>query len=358
MRQSEGHVQYADGMRVVAIIAVVALHRSAQNVIQYGQIPSDQWWIANIIDSACRWAVPVFIMLSGCLNLNRTQQGDTLPFLTKRFKRVGIPLLFWAPIFFACLVLFEGRELTLEFIVSSLAAGLTINHLYFIFILLMLCLMTPVFDQLIIRSSKTVVLIIALLIFIPASSGILSNTIPMNAVTLFIPYIPYYLIGYCLRPYVPGKKTWIPAILFYLIASAVIAIQTGDLTAQYGIDDFRALAYYGAIHPAVAVQAVCAWLILSGLFSMAIGEKFSSALYFLGRASFGVYLTHIIFLGLIHFYAGSVIGGNITLGIFSDTLLALAGSVLLTSALIHTPYLRAVVGESGPRRKVGEKILY
>jgi surface polysaccharide O-acyltransferase-like enzyme len=353
MKPGEGHVLYADGMRVVAIIAVVVLHRSAIDVLQYGQIPSDQWWIANVIDSACRWVVPVFIMLSGCLNLSRTQQGDTLPFLIKRFKRVGIPLLFWAPIYFACHVVFEGRGPSLEFIVSSLADGLIINHLYFIFILLMLYLMTPLFDQLILRSGKTAVLIIAFLIFIPAASGMFSHTIPVNAATLFIPYIPYYLIGFLLRPYVPEKQIWISAILLYLMTSAVIAIQTGNLTVQYGIDDSRALAYYENVHPAVAVQAVCAWLILSRLFSMPISEKFSRALNFSGRASFGVYLTHILFLGLIHFYAGSIFDRNIAWGIFSDTVLALAGSVLLTSALIHASYLRAVVGEAEKRGPVG-----
>ncbi len=353
MKPGHGHVPYADGMRVVAIIAVVALHRSAIDVLQYGQIPCEQWWIANSIDSACRWVVPVFIMLSGCLNVSRTQQGNTLPFLIKRFKRVGIPLLFWAPLYFACHVAFEDRELTLEFIVSSFADGLIINHLYFIVILLMLYIMTPVFDQLIFRFGNKTVWIIALLIFIPASSGILSHTIPMNAVTLFIPYIPYYLMGYLLRPYVPGKKIWFSAIPVYVIASSVIAIQTGNLTAQYGIDDSRALAFYENVHPAVAVQAISAWIILSRLFSMPISETISSALSFLGRASFGVYLTHILFLGLMHFYTGSIFGGNTIWGIFSDTLLAFAASLALTSALIQTPYLRAVVGES--RHKNGDR---
>jgi surface polysaccharide O-acyltransferase-like enzyme len=53
-----------------AIVMVAVLHVSATVVIQFGRIPSEAWWVANLLDAAIRTAVPLFVMVSGMLLLD------------------------------------------------------------------------------------------------------------------------------------------------------------------------------------------------------------------------------------------------------------------------------------------------
>src|SRR5216117_2766854 len=56
--------------RGAAALAVVILHVSAGVVRGVSDVTSAAWWIGNIVDSAMRWCVPVFVMISGALLLD------------------------------------------------------------------------------------------------------------------------------------------------------------------------------------------------------------------------------------------------------------------------------------------------
>ena len=59
-----------DLLRIVATAAVVLLH-TAKRVWYNVPVSSTDWYISNIYLSAVRWAVPVFVMISGTLFLLR-----------------------------------------------------------------------------------------------------------------------------------------------------------------------------------------------------------------------------------------------------------------------------------------------
>src|SRR3954464_13783280 len=92
-RHRAGFLLYPDGMRTVAIVAVIALHTSGVRVSNSPSIETVEWWTGHVIDSLCRWCVPVFIMLSGALLLDPDRHETPFHFYRKRFSRVVIPLL-------------------------------------------------------------------------------------------------------------------------------------------------------------------------------------------------------------------------------------------------------------------------
>lgn len=85
---------YIDYLRAAATIAVIFIHSTA---VWYGRIREiDQisWWIANILNAASRFAVPVFVMISGAVLLgNSMTVGD---FYRKRAFRLVPPIIFWS----------------------------------------------------------------------------------------------------------------------------------------------------------------------------------------------------------------------------------------------------------------------
>lgn len=61
-------ILYLDILRIMAIIAVVMLHVSAQRF--YVSFPSYEWEIRMFFNSMVRWGVPIFVMISGALFLD------------------------------------------------------------------------------------------------------------------------------------------------------------------------------------------------------------------------------------------------------------------------------------------------
>ena len=51
------------------------------------------WWVGNVADSLVRFAVPVFLMLSGATMLGK--EYSLTDFYKKRFLRVFLPFVFW-----------------------------------------------------------------------------------------------------------------------------------------------------------------------------------------------------------------------------------------------------------------------
>ena len=64
-----GRVEYFGVLRVVAILAVLVLHTAAK---QWYVLPVDSagWQTLNVFDSAARFCVPIFFMVSGALFLD------------------------------------------------------------------------------------------------------------------------------------------------------------------------------------------------------------------------------------------------------------------------------------------------
>ena len=69
------YLPFGDAARVLGTIAVVVGH--VCDIVQYGSPTLDEFWITNFFNSASRWAVPVYIMLSGSLLLDPARAGQT-----------------------------------------------------------------------------------------------------------------------------------------------------------------------------------------------------------------------------------------------------------------------------------------
>lgn len=62
-----------DILRIVSIAAVVIIHTASQYLGKL-DVTSPYWEIFNFYDGIVRWAVPVFVMISGALFLNPAKE--------------------------------------------------------------------------------------------------------------------------------------------------------------------------------------------------------------------------------------------------------------------------------------------
>jgi surface polysaccharide O-acyltransferase-like enzyme len=342
-RTTPAFLPYADGIRMAAILAVVAVHSSGMAVVRYAALPPAQWWIANVIDSGCRWAVPVFVMLSGALMLDPARHERWTEFYGKRVQRLGVPLVFWTAFYLVWTSAFLGEHVTLRWVADKLYQGLTYNHLYFLFLILGLYAVTPVLRLVVERVGRPAEWGIAALALGLAAGGVLQDAIPSNAFTLFVPYVGYYAIGHVLADRAISRRGMALAIAAFLGATAVIAMGTASRFAQWGVDDWRVLALYDYLSPVVMVQSIAAFLALRGVFAHGVCGRGSLLTRQLGLAAFGIYLVHRVPLDVLHRHLGSMLATSALPVITTEVIVAYAVSAVVVVAMLRVPYVRRTV---------------
>jgi len=338
------HLTYGDGMRVVAVAAVALLHAAATGVVRYDSLGPRQWWTANAIDACCRWAVPVFLMLSGALVLDPARHETLSVYYRRRLVRVGVPLVVWAMFYFLWAAMYYGEPLTAASVRGSLLGGLVENHLYFLFVILGLYAVAPVLRRAMGRLSASAAWLLATLLLVLASNGIPQDYWPANALTLFSPYVGYFVLGFLLRELVLTPLRVSMAAVAFLVASAVITIGTAQRFAVWGASDPRSLALYEYTSGAVIAQSVAAFLLMRWLCSRRPASVSHPSISLLGGAAFGIYLAHRAVLDVVAGWTGDLYAHAAGAAIALQALLAFGGAAALTLLIQRVPYVRRAVG--------------
>ena len=70
--KTNGRILYFDFLRIFATFAVMVLHVAGQNW-NGTSVPSFEWQTFNLFHSITRFGVPIFVMISGALFLNKRE---------------------------------------------------------------------------------------------------------------------------------------------------------------------------------------------------------------------------------------------------------------------------------------------
>jgi len=283
-------------MRVSACLAVVLLHLAATTVMQPDRLGTVSWHMANLIDSATRWCVPVFVMLSGALLLDNNKYASSREFWSRRMNRVLPALLFWSAVYLAWRIFFWKQTLSFNTIALDLIAGRPYVHLYFLFLIAGLYLMTP-FLATAATSLGSKQLGQAILIMAALALGAnLSDFLATSIFTMFVPYIAYYFAGlYCVR--VLADR---PGPYGMLLAGAIVmtTMLTAFLVSVMGLDNHWSFYFYEDFSPTTMVMAVTVFMVLlRATFSPTI----QSVAQRLAPWTLGVYVAHPIIVELLRY---------------------------------------------------------
>lgn len=286
-----------DVMRVTACLAVLLLHLSATIVMQRDMPGTMSWHAANLIDAATRWCVPVFVMLSGALLLDPQKHASPRQFWTRRLSRLLPVLIAWSVVYFAWRALFWKEPLTLAAIAHDLVAGRPYIHLYFLFLIAGLYLITPFLAKAANALDSThlgqAIAIIAAL----ALGANLFDFLASSAFTIFVPYIAYYLAGWYCRGMCADRSG--PYGFWLTGAILITTVLTALLVSRYGLDDRWSFYFYEDFSPTVMVMSITVFmLILRGAIHpptmLGLAQR-------LAPLTLGVYLAHPIVVELLRY---------------------------------------------------------
>ncbi len=290
-------LEWLDLLRITAILAVVVVHAISTATRSAGTgAHSASWWAADLINTACLWCVPVFVMVSGALLLDPERRMPGGAFLRKRAVRIGIPLAFWIAAYLIFERQFYGENVTFTSAWKGIANGDPYLQLYFLFIVAGLTALTPVLRRLIRHSSRRELwwLTAGALVFGLAEHAFreLGGGGGFNAATRFLPYVGYYLAGYTLRtarlPDNAGRLAAAAAIVGWLAT----AFGSGALASRYGWTS-NGYFLYDYLSPTVMLTSLGLFVVVRGWRPRRVSAGQMRAI---GGATYGVFLIHPLLL--------------------------------------------------------------
>ena len=202
--REEGRQCFLDVLRVAATCAVVLLHTitGVMDITDMNLYPLEKKVFLAALD-LITWCVPVFLMISGYLFLNPNREITFMQMLKKYCRRIVFALfLFGIP--YACLEqIMQERTFRVQMLGESVLLvlqGKTWSHMWYLYLILVLYLMTPAIKAILKKVPEYVLYIILTALFagsslMPYISKLLAleelPVLPDGGIYLF-----YYLCGY------------------------------------------------------------------------------------------------------------------------------------------------------------------
>jgi len=341
---------WIDAVRFIAIFTVVILHTAAPLLSQYTQIPIINWHVANLYNSAVRMGVPLFFMISGFLLL-RNYDEDTKVFFTKRIHKVIIPMLAWSLIYILFIKYVQEKDIN---VIKRMIVALnmyTYYHLWFLYTLLGLYLITP-FLRIIVKHASDKLLYYFLGLWLIHISIIpLINKFAHVAfeshLALMSDALGYFIFGYVLSKFSYSKKMFYGALLIFILSSIAVAGITFILTEQAGSFD---KTFYGSQGGLGIVQSISTFILIKYWFNdrkVPLKESTSKFIKYFSVTSFGIYLVHPIIITVLEKaylgFSASVNNGNTALMIPLVSILTLLLSSIVIYMMQKIPYIKKIV---------------
>jgi len=295
------NIDWINNLRVIALFAVIILHTSAVLLAQYGKVPVTDWFIADFYNALVRFAVPVFVMITGALLLHREYElGD---FFKKRLTKIITPFLFWSLVYIAYSwyndeITFDADTWTNTKQVLHLLKYGSSYHLWYVYMLIGLYFVIPIIGKFVRNATQSEIKYFLLIWFavMMISQPYLVRFNPQVDMHYFAGYIGYLVLGH----YVANKEFTSPNIRtwMWLLFIGMIAVITIGTWLLYKNNSTVGTLFYEPISPTIVFLSASVFIIVR--FTL---PKVSPVIIrirdFAGSYNFGIYLAHALVLYLL-----------------------------------------------------------
>lgn len=295
-----------DLLRIVAIMAVVVIHCLAW-VQMKNPVDSHQWMIGNVLDSAMRWCVPIFVMISGSLLINDKAANEPSVFYKKRLIRIFVAILIWPLIYTAWpIIMFHGTLMPKKILFGYLSGTPVQVHLYFLFLIAGLYVLTPIISLLAQHSSKrtftitTIAVLATTTVSHTVETFLPGHGVSLNFLTQCLPFAGYYMLGFAIKDW-RVRRPIIPFVIFAL-STGIISVLTYRLSHIFPVDGTGSFFYtYPSLF--VMISSVSLFVFVRSIYDQVVKKiddsivaKASPYVLTLSGLTFGVFLIHILVL--------------------------------------------------------------
>jgi surface polysaccharide O-acyltransferase-like enzyme len=339
-------VLYVDATRAYAIGLVVVSHVFAPVSAAFNDYPRGTWWFFNLLNSAIRLCVPLFVMISGKLLLGSTREEPYLKEVGRRLARIVPPFFLWSMVYAAYDAHLAGEDFSIGEALRQFLQGPTEFHLWFMYMIIGVYLIAPFLRRFVrVAGRREIEALLGFWAFYLILGFWAPGFASSGPAATLIGYGGYFVLGYYLdrEPVEPGRVRALALLSIAVVA--INALATYRLvSAQGGAADQR---YYGGLAPLVALYSACFFLILKALDYDRIYARWPSlrhAVDWISGDSYNLYLIHVLWIWLLTkgqfgWEISEKTGGTPWVGVPLTSVLVFAGSLALSWLLRKTPWL-------------------
>ena len=346
---SKPYVYWVDFIRMFAVFQVVIIHVSAGLLYSWGKISVSTWMVGNVYDSFSRISVPLLFMISGALLLNRDE--PLIDFFIKRFSKLGVPFVFWSLFYLYWRCIVNGQSCSLMIVYQLLFVDGSSYHLWFLYALVGVYLITPLLRILVFSGNKQALwYFVALWMFFEPGITLLDKVwglqIGVN-VPMVTGFAGFFILGYLLRE--TRFPSWVVILSFVVWGLSVLVTVLGTYFMTIYADKFVGFFYeYLSIN--VILASVSAYILLKQLaeYEFKYNVVVINSVKKIADTSFGIYLVHILILDimlnhipLLHLRA--IITENPAWGILMVSTIIFTISFYIVSFVKKIPVINRVV---------------
>jgi len=322
---------WVDLVRVTSAFLIVVAHSGGPySAALPGTIPDSYWWFSGIVNTLTRCAVPMFLMVSGYLLLNKKK--SLKHGYVNRFLKIGIPLFVWSLIYFYVRwwtppgqIVDNKYQGGFYDAIRNILLG-NEEHLWFLYAILSLYLVAPIFHSYLkaaSRESKTYFLLLCgFACFVwPIIVIFLRKLFDVEDVK-FDFYIMNSTIGYFVVGYFLGNLKITTRICLLCLASFLIIVLTitwvGFMFSYLDIlskpQNIRlTLIHYCNLR--IPLSLLCFVVIkYIGETQLYRQSKLSTVISRFAGFTFGIYIVHIL---VKHAIGDGVLGFSLNIHIFA-----------------------------------------
>ncbi|MBR2067106.1 MAG: acyltransferase family protein [Solobacterium sp.] len=286
------NIIYIRYLRAFAALAIVILH----TFFAYASLPTlDVAMIqkAMMFRNSMLWAVPVFVMVTGALLLDKDKEISIEKIWKKYILRIVILLVVFTLLYIAFDIYVLGKKLEVFFVIYYLQTLIEDSgwaHMWYLYMLIGIYIVLPLFKKAVAHFSKEEMAYLLIIFFFFLSVLPFIEQLYGKALGLHIPiqgiYPFYLLLGYIVHKEYIRLKVSI-SFIFLLVSTLGILFLTGMYP--------NANAYLTFSSPVVVLQAFSMYSLVKGI----VKEKENRLVEWMDQGSLGVYLLHLVGIKLI-----------------------------------------------------------
>jgi surface polysaccharide O-acyltransferase-like enzyme len=333
-----------DSMRILAAFAVVVIHVSSYYINDVIVVNYQSWVFGTVFNSFSRWSVPMFILISGALLINKKSHQNVILFYKNRIKKILIPLVFWS-VFFITFSMYITNFFSIKDIVARLFIGETYYHLWYLFLIVGIYAVTPVISLVYANFTQKERIVSIISIFIASAiNSVWVRYFGQNQQFFFFKFLPF--LGY----FMVGKELFTSKLPFnkyiylmwWFLSSILIATMTGLL--KYINFNITTL-FYDYLNPLVVIQSISLYIFMIKFTAeIKFTAQLKNTILLLSSLTFGIYIIHPIFIDLVIKNNENLLlhkNAFIVVPLFSIMVFFLSG--IVTYIFLKIPFLRKLV---------------
>jgi surface polysaccharide O-acyltransferase-like enzyme len=292
------NIDWISNLRLIALYAVIILHSTSVLLMQYGKVSNADWLTADFLNALVRFAVPVFVMITGALLLHR--EYEPVSFLKRRLSRVVVPFLFWSLVYvwyawYIEEITFDhGIWPDIKHVLHLLKVGSS-YHLWYVYMLIGLYFIIPVIGKFVRHATEREILYFLIVWFgvLLITQPYLVRFNPSVDMHYFAGYIGYLVLGH----YLAFKNFAVINLRGWMITSFVISV--GLITAGTWLitpgTKWPGTMFYEPVNPAVVLLSASIFIVVK-LTVPKVSPIIIRLRDFIGKYNYGIYLGHALIL--------------------------------------------------------------